>query len=746
MMERWPFWPTMVFICFLTLWHDGEAEAGSAFTIDWVKLTLLPGTTMERGSKLTLRCEVKVSHSSSQLMHTLKFLMDGTVIYSKNTSEAMVEYNLFPARASHSGLYECQVQIFKKEKSSKKQRLTVTGLQTPQLKVQPNIVTEGDEIMATCSAPEEIGGLYVYFYKNGQELQVVRSKDNSVTINVKVQESGNISLHCNYIPMLPPSAAQSNNSNTVSILLQELEITPSIRIHPNVVVEGDRVQILCNVSDYSQSGIEVFLTKDTVLHKDHQTFSHSFMVTANDSGEYVCKTERGNVQKISKAQLQVAELFSTPTLSMTPENVLEGQHFSLSCRNINISQTQITAIVKYSLYKDNNRLIDGHVFNTTASTASSGNYLCKAAANGITKVSTPLVINVKVPVSAPVFRTVGKIIIGQPFQLQCESEHGTLPITYTLLKFQKPVAHMTVTGPQRSALFNISSISHRNESHSFICLAEMQGSHYRKYSPSLNTPIIETVSRPELTLKTKGYVFTEGMDLILYCSVQRGTVPITFSWYRNGVGKPLNSTRISKTEGSHIIKSLTRDDEGQYYCQASNDANEPKKSRQIHIEVNLASWKKVLSGVSCIFLLVLIVIILVIFLKKAHTPRKRKRAVELSVKPARPKSEDPMRVSLTLDFEDNTAGNATPGIMGRNVWHDHVSSSESDEECKKEESEKSQNGDEPSIQNVDSGGELVMHDTETVKDDFLEMKQDEAPHVDIGLEYVQRNNCELKPE
>lgn len=80
---------------------------------------------------------------------------------------------------------------------------------------------------------------------------------------------------------------------------------------------------------------------------------------------------------------------------MTPEYVFEGQHFNLSCRSFNISQTQITAKVKYSLYKDNNRLIDGHVFNTTASTANSGNYYCKAAAEGITKVSMPLVINVK---------------------------------------------------------------------------------------------------------------------------------------------------------------------------------------------------------------------------------------------------------------------------------------------------------------------------------------------------------------
>ncbi|MCJ8739418.1 hypothetical protein PDJAM_G00046870 [Pangasius djambal] len=722
MMERWPFRPTLVLVCFLMLCHDGEAEP--TFTIDWVKLTLLPKTTVESGRNLTLRCEVKVSHSSSQLIHTLKFLMDGTVIYSKNSSEAVVEYSLVPARASHSGLYKCEVQIFKKEKSSETQRLTVTGLQTPQLKVQPNIVNEGDEVVATCSAPEETGGLHVFFYKDNQELQLVRSKDNSATLNIKVQESGNISLHCNYMLMLHPTAGKSSNSNTVNIIVQELDITPSIRIVPNaVVVEGDRVRIICNVSDHSQSGLEVFLTKDTVLHKDHRSFSHSFVVTTNDTGEYVCKTEKGNVQKSSKAQLQVAELFSRPILSMTPKYVFEEQHFNLSCRSFSTSQTQIAPInMKYSLYKDKKHLIDRQVFSTVASTTSSGNYYCQVEAKGITKVSMPLDVNVKVPVSTPIIHTVGKMIIGQPFQLLCESKQGTFPINYTLLKFQKPVARMTVTGPQRSALFN-ASINYRNESHGFKCLAENQGPRYSKHSLLLNTPVIETVSTPNLTLDTKGHMVTEGVNLALYCSVQKGTVPITFTWYRKGVVKPLDTIKSSNTREWHIIKSITRDQEGTYYCQASNDANETRGSLPVPIRVNLAGWKKALIGVSCVFLLVLIVIILVIFLKKAHTPQKRKRAVELSVKPAHTKSSDPMRVSLTLDIEDNTAGNATPGILGRNVWSDHVSSSESDEESKKEESEKSQSTDEPPLQNADSGGELVMNDADTVKGDFQDITQ-----------------------
>lgn len=77
---------------------------------------------------------------------------------------------------------------------------------------------------------------------------------------------------------------------------------------------------------------------------------------------------------------------------------------------------------------------------------------------------------------------------------------------------------------------------------------------------------------------------TEGVDLILYCGVQQGTVPITFTWYRRGVTKPLNTTRITNTQGFHIIKSITRNDEGRYYCEARNEANKPMESFNVNVQ------------------------------------------------------------------------------------------------------------------------------------------------------------------
>ncbi|XP_072549286.1 platelet endothelial cell adhesion molecule [Salminus brasiliensis] len=746
-MELWPPWFTLVLISMLTMCHDGRTQ--SAFTIDSVELTLLPGNTVESGTEVTLRCKAKVSHSFTQLTHTFAFLKYNTVIYSKNSSEAMVEHSFTPARAYNTGSYTCHIQVHKKKKSSNTEILTVKGLQTPQLRVQPDVVYEGEAITVTCSAPEEIGGLYFSFYEKTENIMSIPSNNNSATITKELQKLGETFLYCNYKHMLLPDI--SNNSNTVKVTVKELNIIPSINIQPHTdVVEGDRIHITCNVSGYSRSGHEVFLTKEKLLHFSNKSFTYSLEVRANNSGKYVCKVEKGKAEKTSTAELIVTELFSRPVLSVTPKQVFLEQIFSLSCRSPKIFRKRITdADVKYTLYKNQHLLKAGHIFNFTASQASNGNYTCRATAKGITKESNQLTINAKVPVSPPVIRAVGQVIIRKPFQILCESKLGTLPITYTLLRFNRSVGKVTVTGPLHSALFNVSYINHIDEIHSFICQAQNQEGGERKSSGVLNAAVIEPVSKPELSLGfPRGHTFTEGMDVSLYCSVQRGTVPVTFSWYRTGITQPIFTARFSRTKEQHIIRSITRDHRGKYYCEAFNDANGTQRSEAITVGVNLAGWKKAIIAVICIFILVLIVAILVLFLKKARAPRKRKRAVELSVKPARPKSNDPMRMSLTLDFEDNTAVNTTPGVMGRNVWSEHVSDSESDDPSKEAECQELQYTEVHPQQTANAEEAPMTQDTDTANGEVQDCPQgapDEGT-TDSAVEYVQLNHCEQDPE
>ncbi|XP_049330109.1 platelet endothelial cell adhesion molecule isoform X2 [Astyanax mexicanus] len=736
---------TLVLISLLSL--NCGSWAQSAFTIDSVKLTLLPGNSVESGTKVTLRCDVKVSHSFPQLSHTFTFMKYNTIIYSKNSSQAMVERSFTPARRSNSGSYQCRVTIHSKEKSSNTETLTVRGLQTPLLRVESNVVNEGEKVTATCSVPEETGPLQFSFYRNQQMFMILTSNENSTNTSVEFQESGESDLHCTYRHMEFPDS--SNSSNIERVLIQPVTIIPSIKVQPGLeVVEGDRVRISCDVLGHSKNGYEVFLTdRETLLMSSPSSFTHSFEVNASSSGRYVCKVETGKTEKISTAELFVAELLSRPVLSMSPQQVFQGQMLTLSCRTLNINQERITkADVKFELYKDQHPLKEGHTFNFTASQSSNGNYTCRATAKNITKESKQLIINAKVPVSPPVIRAVGQVIVGKPFQLLCESELGTLPISYTLLRYQRPFYTLTVSGPQRSAVFNISYINHADEIHSFTCQA--QGGAYSRFSQALNTPVIEPVSKPELSLGfPRGQTFTEGTDVSLYCSVQQGTVPVTFFWYRVGSSRPLFTSRSSVTRGEHVIRSITRDHRGKYYCGAYNDAGQTQNSEPVTVGVNLAGWKKAVIAVICILILVLIVAILVLFLKKARTPRKRKRAVELSVKPARPKSSDPMRMSLTLDIEDNTAVNNTPGVMGRNVWSDHVSDSESDDPGREEECEKLRYTEIQPQQPNNPEEALVVEECVIVNSELQDGTQEDPDHQTTdSVEYVQLNHCNQNPE
>ena len=98
-----------------------------------------------------------------------------------------------------------------------------------------------------------------------------------------------------------------------------------------------------------------------------------------------------------------------------------------------------------------------------------------------------------VPVSTPVIRTVGKVIVKQPFQILCESTLGTLPITYTLLKSQSQLFQTNTIGPLRTALFNITSISQKDEIHSFKCRAET-GAENSELSQALTSAVIGEIS------------------------------------------------------------------------------------------------------------------------------------------------------------------------------------------------------------------------------------------------------------
>lgn len=95
-----------------------------------------------------------------------------------------------------------------------------------------------------------------------------------------------------------------------------------------------------------------------------------------------------------------------------------------------------------------------------------------------------------VPVSRPRIWVLGRAVLGRPVQIACQSDIGSLPINYTLLKHYDTVNSVNVNMPQRQAVFTVTATS-TNELNRYMCGANNRpGSQDFPLSPRLNATVI----------------------------------------------------------------------------------------------------------------------------------------------------------------------------------------------------------------------------------------------------------------
>ncbi|XP_029294159.1 platelet endothelial cell adhesion molecule isoform X2 [Cottoperca gobio] len=657
----------LLLTCLLHFWQYARGQ--SSYTIDTVGLMILPNSTVLSGTPVILRCEVKVSHDNiPHLTHTFQLTRDDVLIDSSTTGKDLIDYELNPARAADSGSYECRVTVKDKSKASYSQKLNVTGLQTPILYLNKTTPYESEEFIATCSAPEEKGSLNFRFFqrfRNGDSLKIKQPAPtgNSSETTLVLRSIGDSHLYCDYEVNLVSGARRSKSSKEIQVVVKGLHISPIMNVLPATeVYEGVIIEVVCKVVNPPKN-IEVFLTRDRrILKQAPVSLSYLFTAQEGDSGELVCKAESGNVQKETYKTITVKELFSKPRLTVNPMDIFEGDRFKLTCSvSIYVPESISNDSIKFSIYKDNVKLPCADTYITKAHPSKNGNYTCKAQAASVThsfvKESQKVVVKAKVPVSKPMLSVVGgTLVLGKRFQLLCHSDNGTLPIVYTLHTPERRNEVIVVSKPGERAIFNSSAIYKTSDLNGFLC--HVKNSQNRAPMTGLGQQllrsiIIEPVSKPVLTMLPGAGGISEGQDVTLVCSVQRGTLPISFTWYHTDTEAALAFQTANELEGSYSIRNVRGEHRGGYYCVSTNLVNETKQSHTVMIGVKMAGWKKGLIAVIIFFVLLILALILIVAFKRRLLLFKRKRTGELSVKSASTKAE---RLSLT-QAEVNEAAN-----------------------------------------------------------------------------------------
>ncbi|XP_035038540.2 platelet endothelial cell adhesion molecule isoform X2 [Hippoglossus stenolepis] len=614
--------------------HPGiVVDAQRSFAIRNIVLSLEPSTNVTRDTNVTVRCKAIVSSSGSEVLsREYTIYKDSQKVYTKNssTSEDLL-YPLPGARVSNTGKYRCKINIEGKEKTSEATKLTVTGLSKPVLHLNKYVVNEEEEVTASCTAPGETGSIFFYFYEDSKEILEDRVNSNQLEAKFRFSSIGHHTINCAYAVLIIPDSFKSEQSNMITVSVKELSITPVLEIFSQSrVYEGDQLNISCTIRNSVNSSVHIthnlYLSHGTKLLSSGETkVNHSMVALAKDPVDFECRLEMGHVDKVTTKMVSVTELFSAPTLTMSPAEVFQKEYMTLTCKSENYASERITREeLSYTLKPPDIPLtsMKPGVFSGKA-LQFDFNYTCVAQAKGIMKHSDTLTVYPKVSVSIPKISVVGKAVLGQPFRILCQSDTGSFPINYTLIRDYEQLSTTTVKLPPQEALFTV-TISRPDEISKYMCRAK---NNHREalLSKRLNATVIVPLTDPTLTVLPHIPEISEGDHLYLICGT-KGSPPVTFKWYRDGNKQPLFTTTTDKNNTHYQVSHLSKEHSGTYYCEAVNHANIVVRSEKVTIEVRMALWKKAVIGGVCLVVVSMLVVACVLYFKS-----KRVRVVRAAV-------------------------------------------------------------------------------------------------------------------
>ncbi|XP_049716143.1 platelet endothelial cell adhesion molecule isoform X3 [Elephas maximus indicus] len=642
MQLRWPHQGKMWLGFLLTLLFCSSLEGQeNSFTINSVRMESLPEWTVPNGRNLTLQCIVDISTTSSvKPQHLVLFYKDDVMFYNVSSVENMESYFIPQARVYNSGKYKCTVILNNKEKTTPEYQVLVQGVPSPRVTLDKKEVTEGGVVTVNCSVEEEKPPIYFKIEKVLQESKKVKQtrdktsqNQNFVTMEFPVEEQDHILIfRCQAMIISGIQMQHSDTTKSELVTVMESFSIPKFHISPaGMITEGDQLHIKCTiqVTHLVRASPEVIIQKDKVIvatSKNGNEAVYSVMATEEQNGNYTCKVEASRISKISSIMVNITELFSKPKLESSTTCLDEGETLSLWCTIPGAPPA------KFTIQKENMTVTQTQNFTKVTSEWDSGAYTCTAAIGNVVKRSNKVQITVCEMLSEPriFYDTRSEVIKGRTIAISCHSTKGTLPISY-ILNASKILEYVQKSSND-PAVFEVKPTKDTE----YQCIADNCHSRGKKISRVLKIKVIAPVDEVKLTIMLNEEV-ESGKDIVLQCSVNEGSGPITYSFYRKDEDKSFYDVTSNDTHEFWHKSQASKEHEGQYYCKASNRANVPERipqSNMLTVRVFLAPWKKGLIAVAVIGVIIATLILgtRCYFLKKA---KAKQMPVEMS-RPAAP--------------------------------------------------------------------------------------------------------------
>ncbi|XP_028636196.1 platelet endothelial cell adhesion molecule isoform X2 [Grammomys surdaster] len=624
----------------LMLYASLQAQENS-FTINSIHMESLPSWEVVNGQRLTLQCLVDISTTSKiRPQHLVLFYKDDALVYNVSSREPTESYVIPQARVFHSGKYKCTVILNNKEKTTTEYPVKVNGVSRPQVTLDKKEVTEGGVVTVNCSMQEEKPPIFFKIEKLELETKLVkRSRDktssqNSELMEFPIEEQDHVLVfRCQAGVLSGDRVVYSEFTRSEYVTVQASFSTPKFQIEPpGMIIEGDQLHIKCivQVTHLVREFPEIIIQKDKMIvatSKQGSEAVYSVMAMVEHSGHYTCKVESNRISKASSIIVNITELFPKPKLEFSSSHLDQGKMLDLSCSVLG------APVSNFTIQKEETVLSQYQNFSKIAEERDSGLYSCTAGVGKVFKRSGLVQIQVCEMLSEPrIFHDAkSEIIKGQAVGISCQSVNGTAPITYHLMKAKSKFQTLQMNSSDPATFTDKPT-----EDVEYQCVADNCHSHPEVHSEILRVKVIVPVEGVTISILSNKEI-QSGSEMALQCSVNKGTRPITFQFYKEKENRPFHEDVVNGTQAFWFNKQTSKEQEGQYYCTASNRANLMKTSHRsstLTVRVFLAPWKKGLIAVVVIGVVIaaLIVAAKCYFLRRAKAKQK---PVEMS-RPAAP--------------------------------------------------------------------------------------------------------------
>ncbi|XP_071970992.1 Fc receptor-like protein 5 isoform X2 [Engystomops pustulosus] len=305
------------------------------FTAPTISVTPHP---VFRNDNVTLRCETRLPPPRQKTRLHFTFYREGRMVQGFVVTDIYEVYNV---QLEDSGKYSCEVETTDKRvrRKSQERLIQIQELFTaPTISVTPHPVFRNDNVTLRCETrlppPRQKTRLHFTFYREGRMVQGFGVSDIYEVYNVQLEDSGNYSCE-----METTDKRVRKKSAERLIQIQELFTAPTISVTPHPVFRNDNVTLRC----------ETRLPPPRQKTRLHFTFYREgrmvqgfgvsdiyevYNVQLEDSGKYSCHvetTDRRVRKKSAERLIQIQELFTAPTISVTPHPVFRNDNVTLRC-------------------------------------------------------------------------------------------------------------------------------------------------------------------------------------------------------------------------------------------------------------------------------------------------------------------------------------------------------------------------------------------------------------------------------